>query len=419
MMLILYRILTIILFFFLPLILLWRFIKERENYLSVKQKFCFFPRNKLSGKLIWFHGASVGELQSITPLLEIYEKDKSIKKILITSNTLSSSRVLSKLKLKKMTHQFFPLDLNYFSKKFLNYWNPSVAFFIDSEVWPNMIWNLKEKKIPIILLNGRITKKTFNRWSILSNFANTIFNKFDLCLTSNKQSLKYLIKLGAKKVKYLGNLKFTQTEREINKINNNFNHFIKSKNIWCASSTHFNEEKLCGDVHKNLKKTHKNLLTIIIPRHVNRVSSIKKDLLKLGLKVHLDKPITKINKDTDIYLVNTYGNTKAFYAKSNIVFLGGSLVNHGGQNPLEAARYGCNILYGKNIANFKEIYEFLSVNKISYLTKTVPELTNKLDSLLSKKTVMSKNIKNKIKHIGLNVLKKTQKEINPIIKNEI
>ena len=133
----------------------------------------------------------------------------------------------------------------------------------------------------------------------------------------------------------------------------------------------------------------------------------------------MDKPITKINKDTDIYLVNTYGNTKAFYAKSNIVFLGGSLVNHGGQNPLEAARYGCNILYGKNIANFREIYEFLSMNKISYLAKTVPELTNKLDSLLSKKTVMSKNIKNKIKHIGLNVLRKAQKEINPIIKDEI
>ena len=172
-----------------------------------------------------------------------------------------------------MVHQFFPLDVNFFSKRFLNHWQPSISFFIDSEIWPNMLINLKEKKIPIILLNGRITKKSFTKWLFFSSFANTIFNKFDLCLSSNYESKKYLKLLGAKNIQYIGNLKYAQSERQIVNIKKNIKTFIKSKKVWCASSTHFNEEKFCGIIHKKLKKKHKNLLTIIIPRHINRVFS--------------------------------------------------------------------------------------------------------------------------------------------------
>jgi 3-deoxy-D-manno-octulosonic-acid transferase len=411
-MIIFYRLLTGLILILSPIILIIRLLKKKEDPKRFQEKFCFFSKKKTKGKLIWFHGASVGELQSIVPLVEKLNKNININQILITSNTLSSSKIISNFKFKKVIHQFLPLDVDFFSKKFLNYWKPSIAFFIDSEIWPNMLVNLKNNKTPIILLNGRITKKTFKRWLMFSTFANTIFNQFDLCLSSNNESNNYLQKLGAKKTKYIGNLKYAQSEHKIDDIKKDIKKFIKSKKVWCASSTHFNEEKLCGLIHKKLKKKYKNLLTIIIPRHINRIGSIKKQLTNLNLKVHLDKPSSSIDPLTDIYLVNSYGKTKSFYSNCKNVFLGGSIINHGGQNPLEAARFGCNILHGKNVSNFREIYKFLNKNKISHLVKTKLEFEKKLDALLYKKNNSSKNIKYKISHIGQKILKETQKEIN-------
>ncbi len=418
-MLIFYRLLTGLILILSPIIIIIRLIKKKEDPKRFKEKFCFFSKKKNKGKLIWFHGASVGELQSIVPLVEQLNKNKRIKQILITSNTLSSSKVISKFKFKKVIHQFFPIDVNFLSKKFLNYWKPSIACFIDSEIWPNMLTNLKNEEIPIILLNARITKKTFRKWLIFSNFANTLFRKFNLCLSSNNESKNFLNRLGAKEIKYIGNLKYAQSEQKIDNLRKNIRNFIKSKKVWCASSTHFNEEYLCGLVHKKLKKKYKNLLTIIIPRHINRIESIEKELTSLNLKIQLDEPSSSIDSTTDIYLVNSYGKTKSFYNNCKNIFLGGSIINHGGQNPLEAARFGCKILCGKNVSNFREIYEFLNKNKISHLVKTKQEFERKLDTLLSKKNNSSKTIKYKINHIGKKILKDTHKEINFFLENAV
>ena len=418
-MLIFYRILTILFLILSPIILIIRLSKKKEDPKRFQEKFCFFSKKKNKGKLIWFHGASVGELQSIVPIIEKLSKNKKVKQILITSNTLSSSKIISKFKFKKVTHQFFPIDVNFFSKKFLDYWSPSMAFFIDSEIWPNMLFNLKNRNVPIVLLNGRITKKTFKKWKIFPIFAKKNFNKFNLCLSSNIESKNYLGKLGAKQIKYIGNLKYTQSEQKIDNIKQNIKAFIKSKKVWCASSTHFNEEIMCALVHKKLKEKYKNLLTIIIPRHINRISSIKKELLNLNLKIHLDEPSSSIDKDTDIYLVNSYGKTKSFYNNCKTVFLGGSIINRGGQNPLEAARFGCKILHGKNVTNFTEIYKFLDKNRISNLVRTKLDLEKKLEALLIKKNNSSMIIRNRISNIGKKILKDTQKEINFFLKNAI
>jgi len=412
-----YRFIIFLLIIFSPIILIIRLLKKKEHPQRFKEKFCFFSKKRSKGKIIWFHGASVGELQSVIPLIEILEKDKKINQILITSNTLSSSKIIKNFKFKKVVHQFFPVDLNFFSKKFLNFWKPSMSIFIDSEIWPNMILNLEKKKIPIILLNGRITKKTFKRWLFFSNFATNLFSKISLCLSSNKESIYYLKTLGAKNVKYIGNIKFSQSDQKTKPLNKNLRYILSSKNIWCASSTHYDEEKICGQVHKKLKEKYKNLLTIIIPRHINRVDGIVKELNNLKLKVHLDNSKSEIKKDTDIYLVNSYGKTKAFFSICKNVFLGGSLINHGGQNPLEAARLGCNILHGNNVKNFREIYDFLNQNKISHLVKTKQKLEKKLDSLLSKRKISSNKIKNEINYIGGKILKKTQIEIKNFIDN--
>jgi len=409
-MLIIYRIIINIIFLLSPLILIIRILKKKEDLKRFKEKFCIFSKFRNRGNLIWFHGASVGEIQSIVPLLEKLEKNKKINNILITSNTLSSSKIIQKFRFRKVVHQFFPIDTNYLTKKFLDYWKPSSVYFIDSEIWPNMFFNLKKRNISINLINGRITKRTFNKWSMFSRFSKKIFNKFDLCLPSSKESEKYLKKLGANNIKFIGNLKFSQSENEKTKINKNIEKFLRSKKIWCGSSTHEGEEETCGLVHKKLKKKYKNLITILIPRHIDRVETIQSQLNSLSLITHLHESNKKIDPKTDIYIVNTYGKTKSFYKLCKNVFLGGSLIKHGGQNPLEAARYGCNIIHGPNISNFKEIYKFLKTNKASIKIFNEKTMINALNKFFLKET-SSRKIHKKLKLIGQKILNNTYKEI--------
>ena len=418
-MLIIYRFLINLIFLLSPLILIFRLLKKKEDVRRFKEKFCIFSKNKNSGKLLWFHGASVGEIQSITPLIEKLEKNKRIKTILITSNTLSSSKIFQKLKLKKTIHQFFPIDTNFLIKKFLNYWKPSAAFFVDSEIWPNTIYNLDKNKIPIILINGRITKSSFEKWKKLPSFSRDIFDKINLCFPSSKQSEKYLKQLGVKRIKFIGNLKFSQSENEkLSKSNNEIENFIKNKKTWCASSTHNTEELICGLVHKNLKKKYKNLLTFIIPRHIERTEAIIKELNDINLITHTHEPKKKIPKNTDIYIVNSYGKTKSFYNICKNIFLGGSLIKHGGQNPLEATRYGCNILYGPNVDNFKEIYKFLDKLKISNKVNNHHQLSYRLNKMFLKKQ-SSKKKQYRLNSIGNKILNTTYEQVNLFLKNEI
>ena len=406
-----YKILINLVFFFSPIIIIFRIFKGKEDTSRFKEKVGFFSKKRNKGKLIWFHGASVGEIQSIIPLLERFEKNKEIRQILVTSNTVSSSFIIKNLKFKKTIHQFFPIDCNFISKKFLNYWKPTKAFFIDSEIWPNTINNLYKRNIPIFLLNGRITNKSFRRWKFFSYFAKSIFGKFYLCLSSNTETKKYLKKLGAKNIKFIGNLKFSQSENEKTNLNKDLINLINSKKAWCASSTHYNEEELCGMAHIRLKKRFKNILTIIIPRHINRIDSIKAELQNLDLKIHLDEPKKKISPDTDIYLVNSYGKTKLFYKVCKNIFLGGSLIEHGGQNPLEATRYGCKVLHGPNVSNFREIYKFLNKKKLSKKISNQDQLINCVIKYINSKNNSKKIIKD-LHLIGMNILNKTYKEIN-------
>ncbi len=233
-----YRVLANLIFLFSPLIILIRLIKRKEHPIRFKEKFSIRTKKRVIGKLIWFHGASVGEILSVIPLIEKLEKEKNIKQILVTSNTLSSSKVLSDFKFKKTIHQFFPIDTNYHGNKFLNYWRPSVAIFIDSEIWPTMINNIKKRSLPLVIMNARITDKSFKKWKMFSLSAKNIFQKFDICLSSSLKSKNYLRYLGAKNIKYIGNLKFSQTENSRANLNKDIKKiFMKKKNMVCLKHT--------------------------------------------------------------------------------------------------------------------------------------------------------------------------------------
>ena len=415
-MLFIYRLLINLIIVISPILILIRIIKNKEDTKRFKEKFCFFSNKRVKGKLIWFHGSSVGEILSIIPLIEKLENERSINSILITSSTLSSSKVLTKFKFKKTIHQFFPIDSNYLTKKFLDYWKPSIAIFIESEIWPNMLINIKKKKIPLILLNARITKKSYKRWKAIPS-SSELFKNFDLSLPQNSETKKYLVSLGAKNIKLLGNLKFSEIEfRERKKLTKKKKKFFKSRKLWCASSTHNSEEKICALAHKKLKSKHKKLLTIIIPRHIQRVNDIAKEIEILGLISHKHSSKNNIDKNTDIYLVDTYGDTKTFFEICKTVFLGGSIIPHGGQNPLEAARYGCNILHGPHTKNFTEVYELLKKINLTYKIKNSTQLIKLLNQFLYK-NINSDKKANKLKKLGLRVLEKNYAELNLYIKN--
>jgi len=393
-----------------PIIILIRIFKNKEHRSRYKEKFGYSSKKRAKGKLIWFHGASVGEILSIIPLIKIYEKDKSISQILITSNTLSSSKILDQFKLKKTIHQFYPIDHVYITKKFLKYWKPDISIFIDSEIWPCMFNQLDREKIPLILINARITKSSFRRWQIFLKFTDKVFSPISLALPQNLETLKYLKILKVKNIKTAGNLKYSgEINNQVNKAKRLKNKFRDFK-VWCAASTHNNEETLIGKLHKNLKKREKNLITIIIPRHVNRTNEILDDLNNLNLKCITHTSNQKIQKSTDIYLVDSYGESSSFYNLTNVCFVGGSIIKHGGQNPLEPARLGNYIINGPNVKNFKEIYAFLNNIKMSSSTSNILKMENTILKKLKAKT-NNKNIKKIIK-IGNDILKKNLFYIN-------
>ena len=407
-MFLIYELLGFIFIIFSPIIFIIRIILGKEDPKRFLEKFCLYQNKFKFEKTIWFHGASVGEILSVVPIINYLEKNNKIKKILLTSSTKSSAMIFPMLKFKKTIHVYFPIDTNYLSNKFIKYWKPRMALFIDSEIWPNMLNNLEKNKIPIILLNGRITKKSFNRWKKFPEFSKKIFEKISLALPQNIESFKYLKSLGVKKIKIAGNLKYFGNKK--NFIYQNLNKKFKNRTIFCAASTHYNEELFEGKVHKKLKLKFNNLLTILIPRHVNRAESITRELENIDLKVTSRSSKQIVSKKTDIYLVDTYGETSKFYGLSKITFLGGSLVPHGGQNPLEPARMGSYIIHGPNIQNFKEVYDMLSKIHVSSKINT----TNKMKKVIINKINFRQpvKVKRKLNSIGNIILKKNLNEIN-------
>ena len=412
-MLFIYQLIISILLLISPIILLIRILRKKENIKSLKEKFSFNSKRRVNGKLIWFHGASVGEVLSIIPIIKHYEKDKSIKQILVTSSTLSSLKVIKKFNFKKTIHQFYPIDHFIFNNKFINYWKPSLGIFVDSEIWPMMFQNLKYKNIPIILLNARLTKKTFSRWIKIKSFAKSVFNKITVAYPQNKETNLYLKELDVRNIITIGNLKFSENSDEnLNNISKKLKSELDKKKIWVASSTHKTEEIFCAKAHLKLKKKITNLLTIIIPRHVHRANEITNEIKNLNLKIVLHSSKPKNLKNVDIYLVDTFGETKKFHQIGNTVFLGGSIIKRGGQNPLEATRLGAKILHGPNTDNFKDVYKHLKLLNISKKINTPLQLAS---SIIFKK---NKNSGKKIKQIGKKILKKTINELDNLINNE-
>ena len=420
-MLLIYRYLINIFFPLIIIIIFFRTWLNKEDKNRFKEKLFSSSFNIIKNhnkKLIWFHSASIGELKSIIPLIKKLNEKKEFE-FLITTVTLSSSHLITKklFNEKNITHRFFPIDKPSLIKKFLDNWSPILIIFVDSEIWPNFILEIKKRNIPLVLLNGRITRKTFLRWNLIPNIAEKIFQSFKLCLSSSNESKRYLEKFKAKNVKYFGNLKLT-SENKLNNLNIKNKEILDNHKFWCAVSTHKEEDIFCLKTHSKIKKIHKNIITIIIPRHIDRVRDIKLSCEKLNLKSQILSDGELIETDKEIIIINSYGVTSNYLGLCKSVFIGKSMIKKlepvGGQNPIEAAKLGCKIYHGPYTYNFQEIYELFNKHKISEKIYNEDELSSKLNIDLNKSNEIKDTKIEIINNLGKKILNDTFDELNRI-----
>ena len=415
-----YHILTTALYPVLAFIIYIRRLIGKEDPNRFKEKIFYTPARTDQLKLIWFHGASIGEINTIIPIIKYILKNNSKIKILITSVTLSSSEIIrSEFENEtNVIHKYFPIDVSFLIKRFLNNWKPKSIVFIDSEIWPNFIFEIKKRDIPLILLNARITKKTYRRWKFFEGFSKTIFSSFDKCIAASKDSENNLLNLGASNVKYFGNLKYIPNSDKTENLHIDLEKEFQGKKAWLAVSTHKNEEEFCVKTHIKVLEAYKNSLMIIIPRHINRIKKIYSKIKEFNLNVQIIDKNESLKKDTQVILINSFGNLERYYNYCKSVFIGKSLVKElilvGGQNPIEAARQSCRIYHGPYVYNFQEVYDFLDKNNIAEEINDYNSLGQKvMEDFKTIKIFDEKKIK-KINLFGEDIFKKTINELEAL-----
>ena len=421
-----YRILSNFLYPFLFIFLYLRVFLKKEDPKRFKEKLFtshFNVKRKDELKLIWFHAASIGEFKSIVPLIEQLNTNKKSYEFLITTSTLSSGN-LAKLELKNLYnvhHRYFPFDVSFLIDKFLQLWRPEKIFLVDSEIWPNLILKSKARKIPLAIINARLTEKSFNRWSIFPKTAEKIFSVFDLCLCSNKETQNYLGKLRARNVRYEGNLKLIK-EININKINEKNSDILSKIRFWFAASIHEEEDIFCLKIHNELKKSYKDIITIIAPRHLNTVEKIKILSEKKNFKVQILNRDDKISEDKEILIVNSFGFLQSYFKYAKSVFIGKSIVprlkHDSGQSPIDAAKLNCKIYHGPYVSNFKELYEIFKINKISHKIDNYLELSKKLILDLKENQKKERFDVNYIRKMEIDILINTMNVVNNFLQDE-
>ena len=421
-----YRILTLFLYPFLFIFLFYRMLIKKEDPKRFKEKILpssFNVKKRNNSKLFWFHAASIGEFKSIIPIIDQLRNENQNLDFLITTTTLSSGNLAkNELKrLKNVEHRYFPFDVSFLIDKFLNQWKPDRILIVDSEIWPNLILKAKQFKIPVALINARLTAKSFNRWMKFSKTAKKIFGVFDLCLCCNSETKSFLKNFDARNIHFKGNIKFIG-EIDPKKIKNYNEVFLQKNRFWLAASTHEGEEIFCLKTHLELKKQFEDIKTIIVPRHIDRVGKISILSQNFNLSFQILNENESIFENKEIIIINHFGVLNNYFKYAKSVFMGKSMIkklkNEGGQNPLEAAKLQCKVYHGPYVNNFDEIYKILETNNLSKKIYNFQELSQCLAFDL-KNLCQKSEISNKLKDLGHITLLDTMKLINNFVENDI
>lgn len=364
-----------------PALLSWRRRRGKEDLRRMPERMGVPSLPRPAGRLVWLHGASVGEGLALLPLVEQL-RERGFQ-VLITTGTVTSAQVLAARLPGGAMHQYIPLDVPKFMRRFVEHWKPDLVMIAESELWPNLILEVTNRDIPLVLVNARLSERSFQRWQKLPGFISGILQRIDLCLAQTKDDAARLMMLGAPRVQVVGNLKYDvgapPVDRSVLAV---LSEAIGSRPVWVAASTHEGEEEIAFSVHMELLERFPNLLTIVVPRHAHRgpeIAAAAGSGRDIALRSRGESPEQRIG----FYIADTMGELGLFYRLAGVVFVGKSLEGRGGQNPIEPAKLGSAILHGPHVANFAEVYATLDASRGAIQVGDADTLSRALALLLS------------------------------------
>jgi 3-deoxy-D-manno-octulosonic-acid transferase len=335
-----------------------RLKRGKEDEARVGERKGVSATERPPGPLVWIHGASVGEVLAVAGLVE---RTRAMNiRILLTSGTVTSAAIVAKRFPPDVIHQFIPYDSPRFVARFLDHWQPSFALFVESDLWPNLILAGSERRIPMIVINGRMSQRSFQRWRTAPATMATLLARFEMCLVQSQGDADRFSALGSPHVFNTGNLKFDvpAPPADPHKLAQ-LRQATQSRPLVLASSTHPGEEDIVLDAHRRLAGYFPGLLTIIVPRHPERGPQVAQLTEAGGFRVAVRSRDQLPAAETEVYVADTLGELGLFYRLSPLVFVGGSLVNHGGQNPIEPIKLEAAVVHGPHVGNFADIYRAL------------------------------------------------------------
>jgi 3-deoxy-D-manno-octulosonic-acid transferase len=361
-------------------VLSWRLSRGKEDGARIGERRGEPGLDRPAGVLVWLHGASVGEALSLLPLIDRLTQRGG--HVLITTGTVTSAAILADRLPAGAFHQFVPLDVPRFMRRFIAHWRPDIALIAESELWPNFIVEAERVGTPIILVNARLSERSFRRWSRLSAFIGALLARVDLCLAQSEGDGERFVRLGAPNVRLVGNLKYDAPAPPADwQALASLSGLVSGRQVWIAASTHEGEEILIGEAHRILARTFPDLLTLIAPRHPSRGVRITAQLQGLGLNCALRSVGAQPGAETAVYICDTIGELGLFYRLAGVVFVGKSFAPGGGQNPIEPARLASAILHGPHVANFADVYALLDSAGGAALVRDAQDLAQTLAAL--------------------------------------
>jgi 3-deoxy-D-manno-octulosonic-acid transferase len=363
--------------------LFWRRLKGKEDAARFSERFGYTSHLRPKGKLLWLHAASVGEATSILPLIGALRARHSEMHVLVTTGTKTSALLMKERLPQGVIHQYAPVDTPAATWRFTKHWRPEFAFFVESEFWPNLVFAANAWQCFLGVINGRMSQRSFRFWNNYPVLMQKMLACFDIAFAQSEDDKKRLETLGAKNTLTVGNLKYDAEplpcdETKLLQLKT----ALGARPVWLAASTHPGEEIFIAEAQTKLAALHPGLLAIIVPRHPVRGAEIAAMLQKkfpIGLRSRGDA----IQPEMEMYIADTLGELGLFYRLSDIVFMGGSLVPHGGQNPLEPARLAASIVTGPHTHNFADIYRDLENAKACLRARNAEELATKISGLFS------------------------------------
>ncbi len=368
---------------FAPLFLAWRQRRGKEDRSRLPERLGVASFARPAGPLIWMHGASVGEGLALLPIV-----NRLVARgvhVLITSGTVSSARILADRLPSGATHQYIPFDSPAYVRRFFDHWRPNLAMVAESELWPNFILEARQRSVPLLLINARLSDKSYNRWRLAPRAIKALLSRIELVLTQSEEDAERLLALGAPRIRVAGNLKYDAPPPPVSALAlAEMKAAIGSRPVWLAASTHPEEENAVIEAHLAVAALRPDLLTIVAPRHTERGVEIAAAAQARGLAAALRSRADPLFPNTTFYIADTMGEMGLFYRLSGLVFVGKSLSGAtGGQNPIEPAKLGAAVLHGPAVGNFRDVYNAIDSADGATLVNNAEELADALETLLA------------------------------------